>query len=194
MEEADEAGDGTLRMATRRLLMESYIAAGRLPEAGGLIDEALDLSVALGERWNRTELLAYRSRLETEVGDLTAAEVDIESSRESLRRRDLAGVSTFQESLALLRVAQGRDAEADAAFEAAIKAFDGRDYWSWTIPAIAWATVLVQRGQIDEARSLYERVAARHATDGFVLSWPTAERLRQLLATHRSASPERSPA
>jgi len=193
--EADEAGDGQLRMATRRLLIERRIAAGRLPDAAVVVDEALALSVALDERWNRTELLAYRSRVATELGDLSAADLDIEASRATVRRRDLAGLSTFHESLGLLRAAQGRDAEAEAAFSAAVGAFDGTDYWSWTIPALTWATALAERDQAPAARSLYDRIAARHLTDGFVLRWPIAERLRERVAAlPPAASLERSPA
>jgi class 3 adenylate cyclase/tetratricopeptide (TPR) repeat protein len=193
--ESDDAGDGQVRMATRRLLVDTRIVAGRLPEAAAVIDEALELSVKLGERWHRTELLAYRARLETEVGNLSAAEADIEASRATLRDRDRAGRATFQESLALLRAAQGRDAEADAAFEAAVEAYETTDYWSWTMPALSWAATLVARGRTEEARSLYTRIAARHATDGFVLRWPIADSLRKRLApSPRTASPEQSTA
>jgi class 3 adenylate cyclase len=180
--EADEAADGQMRMATRRLLAETMLEAGRASEAEAQITAALELSVQLGERWNRTELLAYRAWCAIERGDLHAAESDLVKARETLRNSDVAAASVLAETTGRLRAAQRRDREADAEFATAVGVIRSTDFWWWVLPAVTQAEYLVDRQRFGEARDLVDSVVKAHANHGFGLRWPQVEALRERLA------------
>jgi ATP/maltotriose-dependent transcriptional regulator MalT len=90
---ADEAGDGNLSIAARRLLGETLLEAGRLDAAEDAFADALERSVRLGDRWSRTELHAYRAQIAAARGDLPRAEALLAEARFTLRETDVAAQS-----------------------------------------------------------------------------------------------------
>jgi ATP/maltotriose-dependent transcriptional regulator MalT len=121
------------------------------------LDRALDLSEMTGERWNRSELFGLRARAALQLGDIDAAEGYINNALSSLRDSDFTAIGEAYNHLGLIRAAQGRKAEAEAAQRRALEALAQTEYnWMKSEPALALAKLLVERGALDEARALLE--------------------------------------
>ena len=121
------------------------------------LDRALDLSELSGERWNRSELFGLRARAALQLGDIDGAEGYANSALRWLRESDFTALSEVYNHLGLIRDAQGRKAEAEAAQRKSIEAVAQTDYnWVKTEPTLALAKLLVERGALDEGTALLE--------------------------------------
>jgi tetratricopeptide (TPR) repeat protein len=152
---AMEAGARQHEMSAVRFLGYTLVAADRPTEAAEVLDEALALSETTGERWNRAEVLALRAGAALAAGELEAAERFVQRAVAAARPDDLTAVSESQTQLGVIRAAQHREAEAEAAFKRAVEAVAGTPYVNIGIPAaVSFAIFLAERGRHDEAAAV----------------------------------------
>jgi hypothetical protein len=164
-DESLASGDGALHLTANRLLTEALIDARRLDEADVTLDAAIEGSFRTGDRWSRTELLAYRAQIRLQRGDLAGATEALAESEATLRSEDVAAVSVFEGIRGAILAAQGRDVEAEAALRRALEAGRATEYCWWAYDGLSLAEFLVHRGRIDEAATLIAEVDA--AVRGF---------------------------
>jgi class 3 adenylate cyclase/tetratricopeptide (TPR) repeat protein len=154
---AEDAGAVQYLVSALRFLARALIYEDNPEEAAMALDRALDLSEMTGERWNRSELFGLRARAALQLGDIDAAEGYINNALSSLRDSDFTAIGEAYNHLGLIRAAQGRKAEAEAAQRRALEALAQTEYnWMKSEPALALAKLLVERGALDEARALLE--------------------------------------
>lgn len=158
--EALAAGDGALVVSSHRLLGETLFEAGRFAESDAVTATALEHSIRTGERWSRTELLAYRALVAIEDGRLADAERLLADSAATIREGDVAAFSVLEAAKGQLTAAQARDAEAERAFRAAVAQGRATEYWWWTMPAVELAEFLVSRGRAAEAAPMVAEIDA----------------------------------
>jgi tetratricopeptide (TPR) repeat protein len=157
---AREAGAVQQHIGALRFVGYTLISAGRFAEAAHAIDQAIELSEATGETWNRSELLGLRALAALNLGDLELSENFIERALATVREGDIAAVSEVNKSLGLLRAAQGRYAEAEAALRRSLQVVVDTEYLNMKTPAaLALGLFLAKRGKFDEARSLCDEYA-----------------------------------
>lgn len=180
---AIELGDRQHQITALRFLADSLLISGRSAEAAEALDKALELSRETGERWNRSELLAMRARADLDAGHLGAADKFIELSLESLRQSDLTAICEAHVALGMIRAAQGRDQEAEAALRRGLEVIAGTEYYHLKVlGGLALSQYLASRGRRPEARRLADEYGALvkrlglHQWDGRV------EQLDQALA------------
>jgi hypothetical protein len=178
---ADDAGLGQMSIAGRRLTSETLIELGRFEEADALLREDIDLSVRLGERWSRTELFCYRATCAIQRRDFAAAEGLLLEAEASWRPNDVAARAAIDLATGLLLAAQGRDAEAEAAYRAAVAGGIRTEYWWWQIDALTLAEFLAERGRPAEARELLDKIDAAREVHGYRLHEERREALRTQL-------------
>ena len=154
------ASDGRYDIATARLMGENLISMHRLEEAEVQVDFALQRSVETGDRWSRTELLAYKAWLAAKRGALDEADSLLVEAHETLRPSDYAAIGQYNVLLGHVRAMEGRDEEAETAFQRAMEAIDVSDNWSWQMGALDLAELLISRGRVKDALPLIERVSA----------------------------------
>ncbi|HVS47575.1 MAG TPA: AAA family ATPase [Candidatus Dormibacteraeota bacterium] len=152
---AREAGAVQSHISALRFLSYTLLYRGGYAEAAQALDQALELSEISGERWNRSELFALRARTSLELGDLESADRFIDHALASVRTHDITGISEVQHHLGLIRAAQGRHAEAEAALRLCLNVIAGTEYNAikGTV-AFALAKFLADRGRLDEAKAL----------------------------------------
>ena len=154
---AEDAGAVQYLVSALRFLGRALIFRGRSGEAASVLDRSLELSETSGERWNRSELFGLRARAAVQLGEIEAAEGYINRALTYLREDDVTAVGEAYDQLGLIREAQGRHAEAEAARRRAVSAVAETEYnWFKTDVGLALAKSLVQRGALDEARPLLE--------------------------------------
>jgi tetratricopeptide (TPR) repeat protein len=152
---AEDAGAVQYLVSALRFLARALIHEHKPGEAGMALDRALDLSEISGERWNRSELFGLRARAALQLGEIESAEGYINSALSSLRDNDFTAIGEAYNHLGMIREAQGRRAEAEAAQRRALEALSVTEYnWMKSEPALALAKLLVERGALDEARAL----------------------------------------
>ena len=167
---AVDAGAQQSQMSALRFLGYNLLFADRPAEAAAVLDKALALSHATGERWNRTEVFALRARAALELGDVESADRFIQHSFESLRSEDITAISEANVHLGAIRAAQGRDAEAESALRRALEVVALTEYLNIAAPAaVNLAIFLASRGHLDEAASLVEHYAAAVHARGWTL-------------------------
>jgi class 3 adenylate cyclase/tetratricopeptide (TPR) repeat protein len=189
--EAIEEGDGTLALASLRLLGETLMEEGRFADADVPLGKALDASEASGDRWSRTELLSFRAGCAAELGDFVAADRLLSEARGTLRQSDLAGRAVFDTAVGTVRRLQGRPDEAEAAFRRAVDLIRSTDYWWWAANAVLLADLLLDVGRREEARALFIDLEQIFTGTGYGLRWHQRERLRRELLS-RTAAPRGS--
>ena len=153
--DAAEAGAVQHQISALRFLGYTLLYAGRFAESARAVDQALRLSQASGERWNRSELLGLRARAALELADLATADRLIDRAVATLRDGDITAVAEVHSHLGMIRAAQGRDAEAETALRHGLQIVDDTEYH---LPraeaALDLARFLAQRERFDEARDL----------------------------------------
>jgi class 3 adenylate cyclase/tetratricopeptide (TPR) repeat protein len=154
---AEDAGAVQYLVSALRFLARALIYDDKPGEAAVALDRALDLSEVSGERWNRSELFGLRARAALQLGDIDAAEGYINNALSSLRDSDFTAMTEAYHHLGLIRDAQGRNAEAEAAQRRGMQAVAQTEYnWMKTEPMLALAKLLVDRGALDEAVALLD--------------------------------------
>jgi tetratricopeptide (TPR) repeat protein len=153
--DAAEAGAVQHQISALRFLGYTLLYAGRFAESAAAADQALELSEASGERWNRSELLGLRARAALELHDLATADRLIDRAVASLRGGDITAIAEVHSFLGVIRAAQGRDDEAEQALRYSLQVVGGTEY---TLPiaeaALELANFLAGRDRFDEARAL----------------------------------------
>jgi tetratricopeptide (TPR) repeat protein len=131
------------------------MAQDRHLEAAQTLDRALLLVEASGERWNRSELFGMRARNALSLNDLELATRMSDLSFGALRDDDVTAVCEAFTHLALIRAAQGRHVEAEAAVRRSVEAVSHTEYNLNKIqPNLLLAEFLAQRGSLEEAAEL----------------------------------------
>jgi tetratricopeptide (TPR) repeat protein len=152
---AEEAGAVQHQVSALRHLANVLMYGRRYPEAAQLLERAAELSVTSGERWNRSEIYAMRARTALRMTDLAGAEVWIGQALETMREYDVTAVSEVNQTLGVIRAAQGRTAEAESALRRGLSALESTEYnWARVDPALDLALFLAQTGRIQEATDL----------------------------------------
>ncbi len=174
-EAAIEAGAPQHQISALRSLGSVMLHSGRPVEAEAVLDKALEISQATGERWNRSELLGLRARAALESGDPEAADRHIRRALESLRPEDRCAISEVYNHLGAIAAARGRDDEAETSLRRALQVLLDTEYNQLkTEAALALASFLAVRGRTAEAASLvdeYSRLAhgrGWHLWDGTI--------------------------
>jgi class 3 adenylate cyclase/tetratricopeptide (TPR) repeat protein len=173
--DAAEAGAVQHQISALRFLGYTLLYAGRFAESAQAVEQALELSEASGERWNRSELLGLRARAALDLGDLDTADSFIDRAVASVREGDITAIAEVNSHLGAIRAAQGRDDEAEPALRHGLQVVAGTEY---LLPraesALALARFLAQRRRFDEASALCEeygeitaRLGWKRLADGF---------------------------
>jgi tetratricopeptide (TPR) repeat protein len=185
---AEDAGAAQFVLSALRFLGRALIYDGEPGEAAMALDRALDLSEMSGERWNRSELFGLRARAALHLGDIDAAESYAIRGLSSVRDSDFTAISEVYNHLGLIRDAQGRKAEAEAAQRRSIEAIAQTDYnWVKTEPTLALAKLLVERDALDEARVLLEE-QERWTREQKTTLWDSQiDELRSMIAARAGA-------
>lgn len=183
---AVDAGAQQHQLSALRFLGYNLLYAGKPVEAAEILDEALALSESTGERWNRTEVLALRARAALDAGDIESADRFIQLGIGTIRSGDFTAVSETNLSLGLIRAAQNRPAEAEAALRRALDVVARTSYVNVAIPAaLHLAIFLAKRGQREEARSLATRYGDLMRSRGFNIFDPLTREFERLDKTGR---------
>jgi class 3 adenylate cyclase/tetratricopeptide (TPR) repeat protein len=186
--DAREAGAVQHNLSALRYLGYTLAYARKYAEAAGVLDQALELSEASGERWNRSELLALRARAALEVGDLESADRFIERALSSLRDLDITGISEVRDHLGVIRAAQGREAEAEAALRTSLEVVAGTGYNTVKInAALDLAMFLAERGRLDDARILADEYSELAEQRGWKVWGLQTSEIRRLITAGQTA-------
>ena len=173
--DAAEAGAVQHQISALRFLGYTLLYAGRFAESAQAVEQALELSEASGERWNRSELLGLRARAALDLGDLDIADSFIDRAVASVREGDITAIAEVNSHLGAIRAAQGGDDEAERGLRDGLEVVAGTEY---LLPraesALELARFLAQRRRFDEASALCEeygeiteRLGWKRLADGF---------------------------
>src|SRR5712691_3941677 len=93
-----------------------------------------------------------------ELGDMAGAATWITSAMDSLRDYDVTAVSEVNQTLGVIRAAQGRTEEAEAALRRGLSVLEPTDYlWNQVDPALDLARFLARQGRAEEAKRLLDK-------------------------------------
>ena len=185
---AAEAEATQHQVSALRFLAYSLVEQGRLLEAIQTLEQALELSEASGESWNRSELLGLRARAALGLGDLDSADGFIERALSSLRTGDVTANSEVYDHLGLIRAAQGRSSEAEAAFRHSLGAVAATEYHQTrATAALDLAEFLAGAGRLDEARLLCDEYAELTDRLGWKAWAPQIATIRTLIEAKKPA-------
>ena len=157
---AEEVGavglDAALKLHIARTLMDT----GDLDEAERLLREAVRVLKGIGDRAHLCEAQRWLAQLLVRRGRLDEAERLALESRETVGPEDRLSISTTAYALGVVRLAQGREEEADALFA---EALDGLRRYGMRSAELLTVRELVglmrERGREDEAARYEERLA-----------------------------------
>lgn len=154
---AEEAGAVQFQVSGLRNLAHTLLFMHRAADAATALDSALDLIETTGETWNRSEVLGLRARAALMLGEIDDAETFVNRAVESLRIEDVTAQCEVYHHLGMIRAAQGRKSEAEAAQRRSLSAVAHTDYVHLqTEPMLALVRLLVERGAMKEARALFD--------------------------------------
>ena len=160
--ECEAAGIVQIEIGVLRFMGMAFRSQRRYQEMVKVVERAIELSEATGERWNRAEILGLRARAALELGDLEGANRFIERALNVLRDEDVTGTCEVYDHLGEILAAEGREAEAEAAFRRSVDSVAGTDYvWVTGVANIDLAKFLAQRGRLGEARDAIEPFASK---------------------------------
>jgi tetratricopeptide (TPR) repeat protein len=129
-----------------------------------------------------------RARAAVQLGEIEAAEGYINRALTYLHEDDVTAIAEAYDQLGLIREAQGRHAEAEAARRRAVSAVAQTEYnWMKTDIGLALVKSLVQRGALDEARLLLEEHESWAREQKIALWDLEIEQLRRSLGARESA-------
>jgi class 3 adenylate cyclase/tetratricopeptide (TPR) repeat protein len=178
---AEDAGVVQSQLTGLRFMSYALQLQHRFEEMARVLDQAVELSESSGERWNRAEVLALRSRAALELGQIEAAERFIRGALEAVRSDDVTGTSEVYDHLGVIRAAQGLDAEAESALRHSAEVVRDTPYhWPLDIASVDLARFLAQRNRFEEASAALDTLAG---------GWPMFEgeiaEARALISTAR---------
>ncbi|GAC1504522.1 MAG: AAA family ATPase [Candidatus Dormibacteraceae bacterium] len=185
---AAEAGAVQHQISSLRFLGPTLMYTNNYAESAQALDEALELSEMSGERWNRSELLGLRARSALGLGDLEGADMFIGRALASLRDEDITAISEVHDHLGLIRAAQGRAPEAEAALRHSLQVMAGTEYHSTkATAAFDLASLLAELGRFAEAKAICDEYAELTENLGWKQWRPQVERIRLLIAAGQHA-------
>jgi class 3 adenylate cyclase/tetratricopeptide (TPR) repeat protein len=185
---AIEGGATQHQVSALRFLAYALVEQRRHVEAAQVLDQALELSEASGERWNRSELLGLRARAALELGDLELADGFIERAVASLRDGDITGVSEVYDHLGLIRAAQGRSRDAEAALRRALEVVADTEYNpTKASAALDLAQFLAGSGRVGEAKALCDEYAELTERFGWKSWAPQIAAIRNVIGAKEPA-------
>ncbi len=154
---AESAGDTYRIVANLRNLGEVLFDQRRYDEADAQLQRGLTLSFETGERWNRTEMLAWRAAIGVAGGEYGTAERFLGEARESLREGDVTAGIEVDLAVAALRSAEGRDDAAEDVLRRALAASRRTEFSDYrSKAAAAYGAFLLERGRVAEARPIVD--------------------------------------
>jgi class 3 adenylate cyclase/tetratricopeptide (TPR) repeat protein len=157
---AEDAGTVFQQVTALRWIGFGQLENERFAEAALTLDRALELSEAIGETWNRTELLALRARAALGSAEIDVADHFIERAVETLRSTDIAAIAEVHQHLGMIRHAQQRDVDAEASLRKAVDAVGSTEYRSLTIStALDLALFLTDQERNAEAEEILNQYA-----------------------------------
>jgi class 3 adenylate cyclase len=133
---------------------EMLLEDRRYAEAGPFVEQALAVSVAIGERWSRTELTADLAVVAAGLGDIARAERVLLEARALGRPSDVYAVARVAHCAALVRELQHRWDEAEAEFGNALQIFARSGFAGTVSPGfirLDYAAFLARIGRAAEA-------------------------------------------
>ena len=151
--------DPVLEIIGLRIGGEHRMELGRIDEAAPRLQQGLDLSVRMGELWNRTELTADLAIIAALEGDRDRADRLIGEARMIARETDRFAVSYVAYASARVHHAAGRAPEAEAAYRRALEVIGATEYhlpMAWI--QLRFVEFLLERGRLAEARTELELV------------------------------------
>jgi tetratricopeptide (TPR) repeat protein len=185
---ASEAGAVQHQISALRFLGYTLFLTHRDAEAEQAIDQALQLSEASGESWNRSELLGLRARAALGLGRLETAEAFIERALATVRDDDITAVAEVNEHLGAIREARGRDSEAEAALRKGLRVVAGTEFhWPRLLAAVGLASFLAKKGKLEEAKSLSDEYGDLSLRLGWNMYSERLAEIRRLIASGRPA-------
>jgi tetratricopeptide (TPR) repeat protein len=148
--------DATLKLHVARMLID----AGDLDQAERLLRESVRVLKGIGDRAHLCEAQRWLAQLLVRRGRIDEAERYALESRETVGPEDRLSVSTTAYALGVVRLAQGREEEADALF---VEALEGlRRYGmrsSERLAVLELVALMRERGRDAEAARYEERLA-----------------------------------
>jgi hypothetical protein len=159
----------------------------RYADAAPFVERALELSVRIGDQWNRAELTGTSAVLAAARGDLAMAERLLGQGDEHASRGDVFAIAYLQLCRARAYELAGRNADADAAYTLASTTFSGsgfsRSVWCAQV-YLDHAEFLAANGRAADAAS---RIAQAEDVLGPQIGYRAERiaRLRQLVASPR---------
>jgi predicted ATPase/class 3 adenylate cyclase len=165
---AEDAGAVQQQVSALRFQCYSLQLQHRYREMARVLDQAVELSVSSGERPNRAEVLALRSRAALELGEIETAERFIRGAVELVRPDDVTGTSEVYDHLGMLRAAQGLDAEAESALHHSAEVVSSTPYhWPKAVAMADLARFLAERNRFEEATAVLDGISGGwHMFDG----------------------------
>lgn len=181
--EGEEAGDAVRIVSALRGGAECLLAEERYDELEKALPVALERSVATGERWSRTELIAMCARTAAARGAVDEALRWAADALASTREGDVTGGAEAVLGAAMAHAAAGHHEDAERHFRRALEIQSGTEYIAMT-PAftVPYAEFLFARGRTGEARALLEKAEALNAAAGYDVAGHTIRRLRRSAA------------
>jgi len=185
---AGEAGAVQHQVSALRSIAYALVRQQRYAECADALDQALELSETSGERWNRSELLGLRARAALGLADLESADTFIERALASVRDGDITGTCEVYDHLGVIRAAQDRFAEAEAALRHSLEVVTETEYNNMKpIAAFDLAMLLAKQGRLDEAKSLCDEYAELAQRFGWKRWASQIAAIRSLIAASQKA-------
>lgn len=185
---ARREADSNVVMSTLRNQGEILaIDQRRYEDARPFIERALELSVRIGDQWNRAELMGTSAVLAAARGDLAVAERLLADGDEHASRGDVFAIAYLQHCRARAYELARRTADADASYRLAAVTFSGsgfsRSVWCAQV-YLDHAEFLAANGRAADAAS---RLAVAEEVLGPQIGYRAERiaRLRQLVASAR---------
>jgi len=149
--------DPVIQIGSLRNLGEVLLEAGRLADAGPVLEQALAESRRTGELWSRTELTASLGQVAAESGDDASARELIGEAEAIVRETDRYAVGYVAFSAARIHERAGRAAEAEAEYRRAVAVFAETEY----LYRLAWlrmnfAEFLLKIGRAADAKREFD--------------------------------------
>jgi tetratricopeptide (TPR) repeat protein len=168
----EEAGASTHNARTLMVLADVAARRGEFSQAEHLLRDAVKILKPLGERGTLCEVQRRLAQALVKLGKVEEAERVALQARETVGPQDRASRATTRMALGLVRVAQGRDEEAETLLRDAVSLLDDTDFRHALIePLEALVQFLRERERDDEAAPFERRLLELAPAAGLAASF-----------------------